>query len=400
MLEIRDRVLDGEVKLDTLEVIRPEDVVIAIFGTTGAGKSTFIANCTKDRTPHIGHGLASCTTQVSVHTMRILGRTVHLIDTPSFNDTLRSDAETFQELAYWLGAAYDRKLQLSGVVFLHRITDIRFHSSTRRTLDIFKALCGKDAFCGTVVATTMWNRVATNEIEKAQDRQAQLKTKLQGNILASGGRLVPVSAAEVDPYNIVRHLVQKDLRLDLAFQKELSRHGCRLHQTAAGKIVYESSLASFEAMKGATHSSTQEMAAALVSLQATHAETQLAWEKRIDQENQDFEHAMQKYRDRLRSRDRGPGAPSSVHSSTELRRPPEPLSSSTNKEADASNPVYAELESEMEKLQRQHDAIVLRQRRKLDQRSWVHGRGTTTLGVVGTGLAVGQLVAAMACSVM
>lgn len=323
--------------------------------------------------------------------MQMLGRTVHLIDTPGFNDELRSDAETFQELVYWLGAADDRKFQLSGVIFLHRITDIRFHSSTRQALEIFKALCGKDAFCGTVVATTMWNQVATGEVEKAQDRHAQLKVKLQGDILAFGGRLVSISATEVDPYKIVRHIVRKDLRLDLAFQKELRRPGCLLHQTTAGKIVYQSSLVSFEAMKDSTGGSTQEMVATLASLRATRAETQLAWEKRIDQENQDFQHIMHKYRDGLRLRNCGLGAPSSV-----LERPSGPASSSTNEGSDVSLTSNAELEA----LKRQHDVIMLRQRRKLDQRRWVHGRGTTTLGVVGTGLAVGQLVAAMACNVM
>lgn len=332
--------------------------------------------------------------------MQTLGRTVHLIDTPGFNDTLRSDAETFQELAYWLGVADDRKFQLSGVIFLHRITDIRFHSSTRRALEIFKALCGQDAFCGMVVATTMWNRVATGEIQKAEDRQAQLKTKLQGDVLAFGGRLVPISAAEVDPYNIVRHIVRKDLRLDLAIQKELRRHECQLYQTAAGQIVYESSLISLETMRDSTHGSIHEMAAALVSMRATRAEAQVAWEKRIEQENKDFEHLMQRYQDCLRLRDRESGAPPSAQPFLVNGRAGESSPSLTIEGSHLSSAPHSELEYELGKLKRQYEAIMLRRRRKLDQRSWVHSRGTTTLGVVGTGLAVGQLVAAVACNVM
>jgi predicted GTPase len=37
-------------------------------------------------------------------------RTIHLIDTPGFNDTGRSDGETLQELAFWLAAAHEREL--------------------------------------------------------------------------------------------------------------------------------------------------------------------------------------------------------------------------------------------------------------------------------------------------
>lgn len=55
--------------------------------------------------------------------MRILDRTIHLIDTPGFDDSVRSDEETLQELAYWLVKAYERSILLSGIVLLHRITD-------------------------------------------------------------------------------------------------------------------------------------------------------------------------------------------------------------------------------------------------------------------------------------
>ena len=38
----------------------PDDIVIAVIGTTGAGKSTFIADCTREQTPAIGHKMSSC----------------------------------------------------------------------------------------------------------------------------------------------------------------------------------------------------------------------------------------------------------------------------------------------------------------------------------------------------
>lgn len=39
---------------------RPDDIFIAAMGLTGAGKSTFIADCTGD-VGGVGHGLESCT---------------------------------------------------------------------------------------------------------------------------------------------------------------------------------------------------------------------------------------------------------------------------------------------------------------------------------------------------
>ncbi|KAF1357942.1 hypothetical protein EJ07DRAFT_20705, partial [Lizonia empirigonia] len=133
-----------------------------VIGTTGVGKSTFIADCTREQTPAIGHGMSSCnegTSKISVHTMRILDRTIHLIDTPGFDDSVRSDEDTLQELAYWLVKAYERSILLSGIVLLHRITDTRLYGSAQRALDTIKVICGQEAFCGTVVATTMWDQV-------------------------------------------------------------------------------------------------------------------------------------------------------------------------------------------------------------------------------------------------
>lgn len=42
---------------------RPDDVVIAVMGVTGAGKSTFISLFAKDA--QIGHGLQSCMCQTA-----------------------------------------------------------------------------------------------------------------------------------------------------------------------------------------------------------------------------------------------------------------------------------------------------------------------------------------------
>lgn len=330
----------------------------------------------------------------------MLERTVHLIDTPGFNDTSRSDAEAFQELAYWLAAADEKNLRLSGVVFLHRITDIRFHGSSQRALAIFKALCGQEAFCGVVVATTMWDRIATSDIKKAQDRQAQLKTKIEGDILAFGGKLVPISAAEVDPCNIVSHVVHKDLQLNLSLQKELRRHGCLLHQTAAGKIVYESLLTSWEATRDSKHGRIQEMTEALASLRATRAEAQAVWEKRIERELEAFEELVRRYRDRSQSEDCRAGSAPSLQPVELGRSSPATLSNHTAEMPDDISVSHAELESELVELKRQHDAVLRRQPHRLDRRSWIYGRESTTLGVIGTGLAVSQLVAAVACNVM
>ena len=45
----------------------PDDVIIVIMGMTGAGKSSFIAHCTQDKPPDIGHRLHSCMFRLTYH---------------------------------------------------------------------------------------------------------------------------------------------------------------------------------------------------------------------------------------------------------------------------------------------------------------------------------------------
>lgn len=39
---------------------RPNDLIIALMGMTGSGKSSFIKLCTSDKSINIGHDLESC----------------------------------------------------------------------------------------------------------------------------------------------------------------------------------------------------------------------------------------------------------------------------------------------------------------------------------------------------
>lgn len=76
----------------------------------------------------------------------IFTKTVWLIDTPGFDDTETSDADVFQEIATFLARCFETGIRLSGVIYLHRITDPRMSGSAMKNLELFKLLCGKDAF--------------------------------------------------------------------------------------------------------------------------------------------------------------------------------------------------------------------------------------------------------------
>lgn len=142
---------------------------------TGSGKTSFVSWAANTPPPPEIAQLESCALGVTIASFAHgHGKTVHLIDTPGFNDTHRSDGEILQELAFWLLQCYNLGIRLSGIVYLHSITDPRMQGSTLRALNIFKKLVGPENFHGVILATTMWNKVQQIDYDRAIKRQQDL----------------------------------------------------------------------------------------------------------------------------------------------------------------------------------------------------------------------------------
>jgi hypothetical protein len=95
---------------------------------------------------------------------------IYLVDTPGFDDTTRSDKEVLKEIATWLGDSYKHRIRLSGIIYVHRITDLRMQGSARKNLFMFKKLCGPQALQNVILVTTMWELVNPAEGEKRENQ--------------------------------------------------------------------------------------------------------------------------------------------------------------------------------------------------------------------------------------
>ncbi|KAF2174953.1 hypothetical protein K469DRAFT_612569 [Zopfia rhizophila CBS 207.26] len=379
------------------------------MGMTGAGKSTFISLCTQDRAAVAGHGLLSCTSRVTVHTMTYCNRTIHLIDTPGFDDSGRTDGETLQELAFWLAAAYERNIYISGLIYLHRITDTRLQGSAFRALTAFKKLCGPENYCGIVLATTRWDELTPDQMSLASGRQRELckKESFWGDIHQGGGKVVALSAARIDAMNIIKHIVSKDRRLTLAFQRQLIDEERPIHKTDAGQLLYDASTEDFRQMQDqlsiaeqdfrniidTEHSERREELSNFMSnlsqnmkpfendlarLKMTAKDLKAVWEENLRKDLEDIRRASEINEERLKSRlNQFQSLPNSGYSDT---------ASVTG------------MSDEVRQLERERDDLFIIKKQKLAGRHST--TTTTTMSVVGTGLAVGQLVAALACTVM
>lgn len=129
------------------------------------------------------------TTTVDVYPCQLSPTTtVYLIDTPGFDDTSRSDNEVLCEIASWLTTSYTAKIRLSGIIYLHRISDQRMQGSAKKNLFMFKKLCGPNALKHVILATTMWDRVSEAE-GKARENELTTTPDFWGWMVSQGSRV-------------------------------------------------------------------------------------------------------------------------------------------------------------------------------------------------------------------
>ncbi|KAK4155079.1 P-loop containing nucleoside triphosphate hydrolase protein [Chaetomidium leptoderma] len=216
-----------------LPALSPNDIVIAVMGVTGSGKTTFVSYFAPKA--RVGHGLESCTSTVGIHKVTIGQGTVYLIDTPGFDDTHRSDTDILRELANWLNSAYKSKIKLSGIIYLHRIVDNRMSGSAMKNLRMFKRLCGEEALSCVVLATTMWSFVSPEDGAK-REHELMTKPEFWASMVERGSKVLRHDNGAVAAMEIMRYIMSQRRRIDLDIQKEMAS-GKTLGETSAGREV-------------------------------------------------------------------------------------------------------------------------------------------------------------------
>ncbi|KAF7506569.1 hypothetical protein GJ744_011606 [Endocarpon pusillum] len=228
-----------------MEQAFPDDaVVIAIVGMTGSGKSSFISLLTDDSV-EVGHSLNSCTANVKVYTFRDdRGHPGYLIDTPGFDDTTRSDSEVLIDIAFCFSKLYSRGILLNGLIYLHRITDVRMQGSAMKNLTLFKKLCGRHAFSNVMLVTTMWDALPPgrtgDDIGKERLDALANDDKYWGEMERNGSTLARHMGNPKSARVIVNYLIHKKTKVALDIQQQMVDHHLDLNETVAGAYLQQS----------------------------------------------------------------------------------------------------------------------------------------------------------------
>ncbi|KAI6102829.1 P-loop containing nucleoside triphosphate hydrolase protein, partial [Pisolithus sp. B1] len=197
-----------------------------LMGPTGAGKSSFIANVTKQEGNGVGHDLTSCTSEIKVTECDIEGFSIVLVDTPGSDHTNTSDLDILKLISDWLNAEYQASQPiLSAILYFHRISDNRVAGTPLKNLRVFEKLCGKNAMSKVTLVTTMWDEVDT---EVGQERLKELKESYWKGMVSRGSMTFECEDTQGSPMKLLRQIVQRQKEQELAGENSVykTRH-CR-----------------------------------------------------------------------------------------------------------------------------------------------------------------------------
>ena len=133
--------------------------------------------------------------------------------------------------------AYEDKAKLTGVIYLHRISDLRMGNSSYKNLRMFRSLCGTKALSHVILATTMWDKVSSEE-GAAREGELLRDDRFWGQMKAAGSIVKRYHGTAGEAMAMVNELVQKS-RVVLRIQEEVAVQNKKLVDTKAGKEINE-----------------------------------------------------------------------------------------------------------------------------------------------------------------
>lgn len=184
------------------------------------------------------------------------GDRIVLVDTPGFDDTTRSDMQILEIIGKWMAqtyvlspllrqirnlehstARYENHVKLSGIVYLHRITDNRMAGSQCRNLRTFIELVGDSAMKNVILLSTMWERVNPDTGKK---REQELRERFWKVMIEKGSRTDRLEKNTFEEaWRVVEQMIrEREQREALLLQEEVVDLKKRLNETQAGRHLY------------------------------------------------------------------------------------------------------------------------------------------------------------------
>ena len=128
---------------------------------------------------------------------------------------------------------YEKGSKLSGIMYVHRISDKRFTGTAGRNFDMLCQLCGDEASKNVVLVTNMWGEVSS---EVGQDRESKLSDKFFKPVLDKGAKMARHYNTIQSTHDIIRMMMVNN-PVVLQIQRELVDQHKDIGNTAAGIAI-------------------------------------------------------------------------------------------------------------------------------------------------------------------
>ncbi|KAF9874471.1 hypothetical protein CkaCkLH20_08034 [Colletotrichum karsti] len=210
-----------------------EPGMIFVMGLSGVGKSHFV-NLLDPGSVKEGAGLHAQTKECQIVKMRILTEAVCVVDTPGFNDTMRSDAEVLATISNFLVAQHALGVPLKGIIWLHPIDERRMRGSDVDSLLMFQDLCGQEAMKNVTLLTTRWDVVENPT--KGSKNERELKRDFWRDMISYGSRVQRFDGTSDMACAIIERILRNH-EVVLQVQKDILAEGKTLEETSAAQRI-------------------------------------------------------------------------------------------------------------------------------------------------------------------
>ncbi|KAK4452250.1 hypothetical protein QBC34DRAFT_294246 [Podospora aff. communis PSN243] len=154
-----------------------KDFVILLLGPMRSGKTSFVKHLNGEGDVNTCKWASGTTTQCNTHKFELSGTKYRIIDTPGLEDAPRSNLSVLKMIAAEMDKIGKEGLTIGGVVYFHRITNLRLTGSDRANIEIFERICGSSFLYRAAFATTMWNTVGSRERSKFSQLHTSIEKK-------------------------------------------------------------------------------------------------------------------------------------------------------------------------------------------------------------------------------
>ncbi|PUU76909.1 hypothetical protein B9Z19DRAFT_219544 [Tuber borchii] len=211
-----------------------QEIIIAVMGVTG--KSYCIREISGISDIIVSGRLHSCTDEVQPYSFPYAGIKITLVDTPGFNNTTKSDTEVLRGICAWMSANYRKGKLLSGIIYLHRLTDVRTDGSSVKYVKMIQKLCGQNALKNVLLTTTRWSDVDQVQGER---REGELRDgDFWGGLIAEGAAVARFTGTRESGLELLDKLTgNKPIPLDI--QDQMVEKKIDYAQTNVGKFMNE-----------------------------------------------------------------------------------------------------------------------------------------------------------------